>query len=57
MKWFGTSEASFKEINILQGHTFALDDYYTWNPPGQTNFIMKAGSAMFITEFDAWVGP
>ncbi|KAF2428261.1 hypothetical protein EJ08DRAFT_671442 [Tothia fuscella] len=27
------------------GHTFALDDYYTWKPPG----------AMYITEFDAWM--
>ncbi|CAO2651566.1 Nn.00g041360.m01.CDS01 [Neocucurbitaria sp. VM-36] len=37
------------------GHTFALDDFYDWTPAGVTNFIMNAGSAMEITEFDAWM--
>jgi hypothetical protein len=37
------------------GHTYGLDDYYDWSPPGQPRFIMKAGSAMYITEFDAWM--
>ncbi|KAF2105897.1 hypothetical protein BDV96DRAFT_607818 [Lophiotrema nucula] len=37
------------------GHTFALDDFYDWTPMGVTNFIMLAGSAMEITEFDAWM--
>ncbi|KAF2248266.1 hypothetical protein BU26DRAFT_565669 [Trematosphaeria pertusa] len=37
------------------GHTFALDDFYDWTPTGVTNFIMRAGSAMEITEFDAWM--
>ncbi|KAF2821533.1 hypothetical protein CC86DRAFT_105844 [Ophiobolus disseminans] len=37
------------------GHTFALDDFYDWTPSGVTNFIMRAGSAMEITEFDAWM--
>ncbi|QDS68532.1 hypothetical protein FKW77_010899 [Venturia effusa] len=37
------------------GHTFGLNDFYDWKPPGQNNFIMMAGSAMFITEFDAWM--
>jgi hypothetical protein len=37
------------------GHTFGLNDFYDWKPPGQMNFIMMAGSAMFITEFDAWM--
>jgi len=37
------------------GHTFGLNDFYDWKPPGQTNFIMMAGSVMFITEFDAWM--
>lgn len=37
------------------GHTFALDDFYDWTPSGVTNFIMLAGSAMEITEFDAWM--
>ncbi|KAF2395554.1 hypothetical protein EJ06DRAFT_545472 [Trichodelitschia bisporula] len=37
------------------GHTFGLADFYDWRPPGQTNFIMMAGSAMTITEFDAWM--
>lgn len=29
-------------------------DYYTWRPPTQRNFLMWAGSAEWITEFDAW---
>ncbi|KAF2181681.1 hypothetical protein K469DRAFT_791279 [Zopfia rhizophila CBS 207.26] len=37
------------------GHTFALDDFYDWTPTGVTNFIMLAGSATQITEFDAWM--
>jgi hypothetical protein len=37
------------------GHTWGLDDFYDWDPlPGQ-GFIMKAGSAQSITEFDAWM--
>jgi len=30
-------------------------DFYDWVPQGQTSFIMMAGSAMEITEFDAWM--
>ncbi|KAL4864915.1 hypothetical protein BDV12DRAFT_158173 [Aspergillus spectabilis] len=37
------------------GHTFALDDFYDWTPTGVTNFIMLAGSATEITEFDYWM--
>ncbi|KAL2808084.1 hypothetical protein BJX63DRAFT_52794 [Aspergillus granulosus] len=37
------------------GHTFALDDFYDWTPTGVTNFIMLAGSATQITEFDYWM--
>lgn len=37
------------------GHTFALDDFYDWTPTGVSNFIMLAGSAMEITEFDKWM--
>ncbi|KAI9372372.1 hypothetical protein BJX61DRAFT_542780 [Aspergillus egyptiacus] len=37
------------------GHTFALDDFYDWTPTGVTNFIMLAGSATEITEFDIWM--
>ncbi|MGC4891548.1 cellulose-binding domain-containing protein [Micromonospora sp. DT227] len=37
------------------GHTYGLDDFYDWDPlPGQ-GFIMKAGSATTITEFDTWM--
>jgi hypothetical protein len=37
------------------GHTYGLDDFYDWDPtPGQ-GFIMKAGSASQITEFDMWM--
>ncbi|KAH6658689.1 hypothetical protein BKA67DRAFT_635775 [Truncatella angustata] len=47
-----------ENIHILlheMGHTLALDDFYDWTPTGVTNFIMLAGSAMEITEFDAWM--
>lgn len=37
------------------GHTYALDDFYDWTPTGVTSFIMNAGSATEITEFDAWM--
>ena len=45
-------------IHILlheMGHTFGLDDFYDWTPTGQCCFIMKAGSATQITEFDMWM--
>ncbi|KAF2666249.1 hypothetical protein BT63DRAFT_53752 [Microthyrium microscopicum] len=47
------------------GHSFGLDDFY--NPENtnnkrkpdrsgsQSRFLMKAGSAVFITEYDAWM--
>ncbi|KAG8670893.1 hypothetical protein FPOAC2_04199 [Fusarium poae] len=47
-----------KNIHILQheiGHTFALDDFYDWTPTGQSKFIMLAGSAAEVTEFDGWM--
>ncbi|MFI6482220.1 hypothetical protein ACIBH1_30110 [Nonomuraea sp. NPDC050663] len=37
------------------GHSFGLDDFYDWTPSGQCCFLMKAGSASSITEFDAWM--
>ncbi|KAJ0109803.1 hypothetical protein J7T55_004353 [Diaporthe amygdali] len=47
-----------ENIHILlheMGHTYGLDDFYDWTPTGQTSFIMMAGSAMEITDFDAWM--
>ncbi|KAH7182272.1 uncharacterized protein B0J16DRAFT_147363 [Fusarium flagelliforme] len=47
-----------KNIHILQheiGHTFALDDFYDWTPTGQDKFIMLAGSAAEVTDFDGWM--
>lgn len=47
-----------ENIHILlheMGHTYGLDDFYDWTPSGQTSFIMMAGSAMEITDFDAWM--
>ncbi len=32
-----------------------LDDFYDWSPTGQCGFLMKAGSAAQITEFDPWM--
>ncbi|RHZ48401.1 uncharacterized protein CDV56_103241 [Aspergillus thermomutatus] len=37
------------------GHTFGLDVFYNWTPTGVTNFIMRAGSATQVTEFDIWM--
>lgn len=38
------------------GHTFGLDDFYDWPPtPDVGGFIMNAGSATEITEFDKWM--
>jgi hypothetical protein len=53
------SNLNTDNIHILLheiGHTFALDDFYDWTPSGVSNFIMKAGSATQITDFDGWVG-
>jgi hypothetical protein len=30
-------------------------DFYNWRPPTQRNFLMWAGSAEWITEFDMWM--
>jgi hypothetical protein len=52
------SNLTTDNVHILlheMGHTYGLDDFYDWDPlPGQ-GFIMKAGSATEITEFDAWM--
>jgi hypothetical protein len=37
------------------GHSFGLDDFYDWTPTGVGGFLMKAGSATRITDFDAWM--
>jgi hypothetical protein len=37
------------------GHSFGLDDFYDWTPTGVCCFIMKAGTATQITEFDRWM--
>ncbi|MGC5010502.1 hypothetical protein ACLQ2R_07015 [Streptosporangium sp. DT93] len=37
------------------GHSFGLDDFYDWTPSGVGGFLMKAGSASQITEFDKWM--
>lgn len=47
-----------EDIHILEhemGHTLALDDFYEWMPEGVTSFIMNAGSAFEITDFDVWM--
>ncbi|KAH6695744.1 cellulose-binding family II [Plectosphaerella plurivora] len=49
---------SSENIHIYQheiGHTFGLDDFYDWTPSGVTNFVMLAGSAAKITDFDGWM--
>jgi hypothetical protein len=47
-----------ENIHILLhelGHTYGLDDFYDWTPTGVGGFLMKAGSASSITEFDKWM--
>ncbi|KAF2027292.1 hypothetical protein EK21DRAFT_114923 [Setomelanomma holmii] len=47
-----------ENIHILlheMGHGFGLLDFYDLTPQGQTRFITMAGSALEITEFDAWM--
>lgn len=47
-----------ENIHILLheiGHSFGLDDFYDWTPTGVCCFLMKAGSASQITEFDKWM--
>ncbi|WP_169944398.1 discoidin domain-containing protein [Microbispora sp. H11081] len=53
-----TGNLGSDDIHILLheiGHSFGLDDFYDWTPSGQCCFLMKAGSATSITEFDAWM--
>ncbi|MEV6970991.1 cellulose-binding domain-containing protein [Hamadaea sp. NPDC051192] len=53
-----TGNLNTDNIHILlheMGHTFGLDDFYDWTPTGQCCFIMNAGSATSITEFDKWM--
>ncbi|CAH0053656.1 unnamed protein product [Clonostachys solani] len=45
-------------VHILlheMGHTFGLDDFYDWTPTGISSFVMLAGSATTITDFDGWM--
>jgi hypothetical protein len=45
------------DVHILLheiGHGFGLEDFYDWSP-NVCCFVMKAGSAMKITEFDTWM--
>ncbi|RMI40096.1 hypothetical protein [Streptomyces triticirhizae] len=47
-----------EDITILLheiGHTLGLDDFYDWTPTGVDSFLMRAGSAQRITDFDAWM--
>ena len=37
------------------GHTYGLDDFYDWDPLNGQGFLMKAGSATRITDFDRWM--
>ena len=52
------SNLNADNIHILlheMGHTFGLDDFYDWDPLPGEGFIMKAGSAAVITDFDKWM--
>ncbi|KAH8673142.1 hypothetical protein BGZ61DRAFT_521192 [Ilyonectria robusta] len=47
-----------EDVHILEhemGHTYGLDDFYDWTPTGITSFIMLAGSAAKVTDFDGWM--
>jgi len=45
-------------IHILlheMGHSWGLNDFYDFDPLPAEGFVMKAGSATTITEFDKWM--
>jgi hypothetical protein len=45
-------------IHILlheMGHSWGLNDFYDYDPLPSEGFVMKAGSATLITEFDKWM--
>ena len=45
-------------IHILlheMGHSWGLNDFYDYDPLPSEGFVMKAGSATQITEFDKWM--
>ncbi len=47
-----------EDIHILlheMGHSWGLNDFYDFDPLPNEGFVMKAGSAGQITEFDAWM--
>jgi hypothetical protein len=55
---YALSNLDSDNVHILlheMGHSFGLDDFYDWTPSGVCCFLMKAGSATSITEFDAWM--
>ncbi|WP_406311501.1 metallopeptidase family protein [Streptosporangium sp. NBC_01639] len=55
---YAVSNVNADNIHILLheiGHSFGLDDFYDWTPTGVCCFVMKAGSATQITDFDAWM--
>jgi hypothetical protein len=46
------------DIHILLheiGHSWGLNDFYDFDPLPSEGFVMKAGSATRITEFDKWM--
>lgn len=50
--------ANTDNIHILlheMGHGYGLDDFYDWQPPGVCCFLMNAGTATQITDFDKWM--
>jgi hypothetical protein len=49
------NQVSFHILLHEIGHTYGLDDFYDWDPLNGQGFIMKAGSATQITEFDKWM--
>jgi hypothetical protein len=47
-----------EDIHILlheMGHSWGLNDFYDFDPLPDEGFVMKAGSATKITEFDKWM--
>lgn len=56
---FSVSGSSFFSLSTLRVGDCLLmcyvADFYDWVPEGQTSFVMMAGSAFEITEFDAWM--
>jgi len=52
VRWDSAASVSVAQRDAI--HAFGLDDFYDWSP-NVGGFLMKAGSATRITDFDLWM--